>query len=98
MQNQLAQIGDELVEGIHEERKSNERVIIHVEVGGDLIHNETYSPKILSPMHSNLTNTLANTPKKGVRQSYFDDMYQVNKMVRDQNIGGKNKAFFKKDI
>ena len=34
---------------------------------------------------------MLNTPKnQKIKQSYFDDMYQVNQMAQDHNIGGKN--------
>ena len=61
-----------------------DKVIIHVEVGGDLLIND-------SPVKSSHTNTMLNTPKnQKIKQSYFDDMYQVNQMAQDHNIGGKN--------
>lgn len=40
-----------------EKDRSKDRVMIHVEVGGDLVHNEIYSPKVLSPMKSSMNNT-----------------------------------------
>ena len=86
-QKQLQNKLDALYDGQNDKElriNGKDKVIIHVEVGGDLLIND-------SPVKSSHTNTMLNTPKnQKIKQSYFDDMYQVNQMAQDHNIGGKN--------